>query len=290
MLPGFRFLFAAVMVSMSILIFGLGAAALLRAAHEEVASNPAWHSGPATLFAQQGEATGPMLALLRVEPPAEPKAPDNVPAGDAPVAAAPESPQETDAVVPAPEAVVPAPEPERLAALKPEEPSPPEAGKPEIPVAEAPAPQSEPVPAHTDAPAAASETKIAAIQPDVTDPVSPQTEETATNSYEPMMVPALPGAKTASTKVAALGHARAKVAAPRHAKTASAKHDTTVKHDASAEAKEKEKRLQELRAKRRRIAAARARIARQQAEQLQPANPFAPYTPPAAQPIIQPAR
>ena len=55
MLPGFRFLFAAVMVSMSILIFGLGAAALLRAAHEEFASSPPWHATPETTFAQQGD-------------------------------------------------------------------------------------------------------------------------------------------------------------------------------------------------------------------------------------------
>ena len=41
MLPGIRFLLAAIVLSMSILIFGLGAAALLRAAHEEVASVPA---------------------------------------------------------------------------------------------------------------------------------------------------------------------------------------------------------------------------------------------------------
>ena len=40
MLPGFRFLFAAIVLSMSILVFGLGAAALLRAAHEEFAANP----------------------------------------------------------------------------------------------------------------------------------------------------------------------------------------------------------------------------------------------------------
>ena len=38
MLPGFRFLFAATMLSMSLLVFGLGAAALLRAAHEEFTS------------------------------------------------------------------------------------------------------------------------------------------------------------------------------------------------------------------------------------------------------------
>ena len=41
MLPGFRFLFAAIVLSMSVLVFGLGAAALLRAAHEEVASSSA---------------------------------------------------------------------------------------------------------------------------------------------------------------------------------------------------------------------------------------------------------
>ena len=56
MLPGFRFLFAAIMLLLSILIFGLGAAALLRAAHEEFASNPSWHATPETTFAQQTEA------------------------------------------------------------------------------------------------------------------------------------------------------------------------------------------------------------------------------------------
>ena len=40
MLPGFRFLFAAIVLSMSVLIFGLGAAALLRAAHEQFAHMP----------------------------------------------------------------------------------------------------------------------------------------------------------------------------------------------------------------------------------------------------------
>ena len=65
MLPGFRFLFAAVMLSMSILIFGLGAAALLRTAHEEVASNPSWRAAPEATFAQQPDATRPVLAMLR---------------------------------------------------------------------------------------------------------------------------------------------------------------------------------------------------------------------------------
>ena len=62
MLPGFRFLFAAIMLSMSLLIFGLGAAALLRSAHEEFASNPAWRATPEVTYAPTGEATGPVLA------------------------------------------------------------------------------------------------------------------------------------------------------------------------------------------------------------------------------------
>src|SRR5438874_2557799 len=69
MLPGFRFLLAAILLSMSILVFGLGAAALLRAAHEEFAGNPAWHGTPETTFAQQREAARPILAMLRVETP-----------------------------------------------------------------------------------------------------------------------------------------------------------------------------------------------------------------------------
>src|SRR5580658_7809261 len=69
MLPGFRFLFAAIVLSMSILIFGLGAVALLRAAHEEFASTPTWRAAPETVFAQPAEAARPVLALLRIDAP-----------------------------------------------------------------------------------------------------------------------------------------------------------------------------------------------------------------------------
>lgn len=108
MLPGFRFLFAAIIVSMSILVFGLGAAALLRTAHEQFASTPAWRAAPEANFAQQADTTRPVLAMLRVEP--EPRSPDSAPAVDVPpsaepaaMAAAPaepdpatESPQQTE--------------------------------------------------------------------------------------------------------------------------------------------------------------------------------------------------
>jgi hypothetical protein len=69
MLPGFRFLFAAILLSTSILVFGLGAAALLRASHEQYANNPSWLNGPQEQrFAQASEPAPPVLAVLRAEP------------------------------------------------------------------------------------------------------------------------------------------------------------------------------------------------------------------------------
>ncbi len=59
MLPGFRFLFAAIVLSLSLLVFGLGAAALLRAAHEEFASTPSWRAPPETVFAQPSQTAPP---------------------------------------------------------------------------------------------------------------------------------------------------------------------------------------------------------------------------------------
>ncbi|QIP08056.1 hypothetical protein [Bradyrhizobium symbiodeficiens] len=83
MLPGFRFLFAAILLSTSILVFGLGAAALLRASHEQYVSNPSWRNGPQEqMFAQAPEPAQPVLAVLRAEPEAaepEPSLRDQVP-------------------------------------------------------------------------------------------------------------------------------------------------------------------------------------------------------------------
>ncbi len=69
MLPGFRFLFTAIVLSMSVLIFGLGAAALLRAAHEEFANLPSRRATPEPMFARLNDDPPPTLALLRVDPP-----------------------------------------------------------------------------------------------------------------------------------------------------------------------------------------------------------------------------
>lgn len=69
MLPGFRFLLAAILLSTSVLVFGLGAASLLRASHEQYVSNPSWRNGPQEqMFAQASEPAQPVLAALRVEP------------------------------------------------------------------------------------------------------------------------------------------------------------------------------------------------------------------------------
>jgi hypothetical protein len=69
MLPGFRFLLAAILLSASILVFGLGAASLLRASHEQYVSNPSWRNGPQEqVFAQSPEPVQPVLAALRAEP------------------------------------------------------------------------------------------------------------------------------------------------------------------------------------------------------------------------------
>ena len=66
MLPGFRFLFAAIVLSMSIMVFGVGAASLFRAAHEEFASNPSWRPSPETSFTQQSEATGSIALKFEI--------------------------------------------------------------------------------------------------------------------------------------------------------------------------------------------------------------------------------
>jgi hypothetical protein len=80
MLPGFRILFAAVVLSFSVLIFGLGAAALLRSAHEEFVGIPAWRAAQQPLM-PVADNTRLSLALLRVDPPkAETAKSDVIPA------------------------------------------------------------------------------------------------------------------------------------------------------------------------------------------------------------------
>lgn len=267
MLPGFRFLFAAIVLSMSILVFGLGAAALLRAAHEEFASNPTWHAHPETMFARQAEVTGPVLAMLRIEPPA----------------AAQEAPHDEPAVAAGaaePAAFVPAPaEPAGTAALNAQETSVPEAAKPEIPLRESRA-QGEAAAAHTDTLSVAdtwiaapdTETKVASTEhaSPPTQILSPANEAAPAAAEpvasEPMSTKASPEIDAASTKIATRGGPPVIIGTPPPAKAVSEKADESAI----------KKRLQARRAALRRRIAARARLAARL-----PANPF-------AQPLPQP--
>jgi hypothetical protein len=271
MLPGFRFLFTAIMLLLSILIFGLGAAALLRAAHEEFASNPSWHATPETTFAQQNEAprreatrpeatrpnaTRPVLAMLRMDAPVGEKSPDLPPAALPLASAEQAAPLSTPA------------EPERIAALKPEDSSPPEPAKPEIPVSESPA-KTEAAPALAGAPAPADETRIAA-----TEEAAPPANEAARAASGPTSAPASPDTDLASTKIATLDGPPVTIEAQPSVKAAGAKPDASVI----------QKRLQARRAAQRRRMAARARLARQALQQQQIPNPFAPRP---IQPAVQ---
>lgn len=233
MLPGLRFLFAAILLSTSILVFGLGAAALLRAAHEEFASTPSWRAAPEPKFAQQNETPAAVLAVLRVEPaPAEQNASIDPP-----------EPAELPAIVSGPT------EPDTIATLKPQDSPPSEATKPEIQASDTSA-RSEAAPAPADVAVPADEAKIAAAEQ-----VAAPANETAASGQA--RIPTAPDTGIASTSLAALGEPSAAVATQPAATAASAEPDQSVA----------KKRMQARRAAQRRRAAMRARLARQAAQQ-----------------------
>lgn len=286
MLPGFRFLFAAIVLSMSVLVFGLGAAALLRAAHEQFASTPAWRAAPEPKFAHwnhlprdasrqtSSETPGgpprettreiaeeeglrehetPVLGMLRVEPePVPPQAAESIP----------ESTIEAEPAV-----VTAAPdEPEQTAALEPRDSPPPEAAMPAMPI-----PELSVQSVATAAPAAAEETRMTATE----QAVQPAHEAVAP-AVEPTVAPSAAPAEIVAAKVATLGGPSVAVKTPPPAKVVAKPDRDLLK-----------KRLQARRAKERRRIALRARqaaaqqaAAQQAAAQQQASNPFAqpPFT------------
>ena len=202
--------------------------------------------------------------MLRVDAPVGEKSPD-VPPAAAPLALAEQAaPLSTPA------------EPERIAALKPEDSSPPEPAKPEIPVSESPA-KTEAASALADAPVPADETRIAA-----TGEAAPPANEAARAASGQTSAPASPDTDLASktdlapTKIATLDGPPVTIEAQPSVKAAGAKPDASVI----------QKRLQARRAAQRRRMAARARLARQALQQQQIPNPFAPRP---IQPAIQQA-
>ena len=248
MLPGFRFLFAAIVLSMSVLIFGLGAAALLRSAHEEFASLPSRRAPAEQVFTRQNEPPMPTLALLRFDPPA---IADNKPSESATAAVAPEP------MTPAEPAADAAPaEPEKLAALKPEEPMPAAARSRKRPLSRR---QRLPVtPAEATASVVNEDMKVAAIA---------ETPEPAATSAAPATDKLSLEGNIAATKIATLGGPAVIIEEKTEATTTDAKPDRSVVRKRSAQ------RARE----RRRLAARRARLAARQAAAAaaqQQANPF----------------
>src|SRR4051812_49392725 len=244
MLPGFRFLLAAIVLSISILIFGLGAAALLRAAHEEFAGIPSRRTLPEPVFAQRSEALPPTLALLRVEPAVVEKAPENAPPAFAPVEQAPEA-------VPVPPVAM-----ETLAALTTEDSAPPHTTKLEMPAA---APSSEVAPVQAKTPAPIDETKVANVE----QVSQPAVAEMAAAALRPVivLVPPAPESMGVATRIATRGRPAATVEAPASAKPSRVKPDQSEirKQQRAERAKE---------ARRRQVQRARL-VARQAAAALQ---------------------
>jgi hypothetical protein len=247
MLPGFRFLFSAIILSMSILIFGLGAAALLRAAHEEFASNPTWRAPPEAVFAQQNETAKPLLATLVVEPPtAELKKPETQ------FAAAPEAP----AVI----ASLPA-EPEQLAAAKPAQASPIAAARSETPAESSPSGEPAPVQANAAPEASATETRIAAVDRiDAIEATPPPASQPAPAAPEQASAPAGPEIDK-TTKIATLEDPPVAIEAPPA---------SVVSIGPDESAAKKRQRARRARERRRLAALHRAMLAKQAA--LQPAT------------------
>jgi hypothetical protein len=247
MLPGFRFLFSAIVLSMSVLIFGLGAAALLRSAHEEFANLPSRRAAPEPMFARLSDDQPPTLALLRVDPvadqPAVPASPLDTPASQAP---------ETNTA-----------EPEKLAALTSAERTPVETAKAEEPAKEAiteaaAAPAPAPTTAEAPADAELKTGTVSVPEPDAatqTATLPPPASETP--SFEPSI---------ATTLIATLGGPAVQI--EQKASTAEAKPDPQPVRKRAAE---------RARERRRMAAVRRARLAREATltlQQQQP-NPFA---------------
>lgn len=221
MLPGFRLLFAAILLTVSALVFGLGAAALLRATHEEFVSNPAWRKGlQERVFAQAPEPARPVLAVLRLEPPPPPTSlRDEVPtiglpAGDPDQTAAVRSDDESEPVTQTAEALIS----EHVEDTS------------VIASADAPAPLNEPVSAETPAIFTSTEPVVVAEPAPVASPEPRETIATVASAEPATRAAATPSpvipAKhpPAKRKVKASSNAPEKQASKRHAHRSKPRH------------------------------------------------------------------
>ncbi len=90
MLPGLRFLMLATVLTCALLVFGLGAAAFLRATHDRFAAAPPWQAPREVVFAGQRRDAEATLSLLRIDTPPD-ATDDEVGAAPAAIVAAPSS-------------------------------------------------------------------------------------------------------------------------------------------------------------------------------------------------------
>ncbi len=197
MLPGFRSLFVAIVLAISMLIFGLGAAALLRATHEEFASLPLKQTPEVTFGSKETE---PALAVLKVDTPAaEPATPESSQgeAQSTEVAspdAQPESEAGTPAAFPPPSGSVPATAdttpPASAAAPEPSGPAP--SGEAPIEAGEAVTPPSE-----------AAAPPVAKSDASSTEGKTSDVGETMTSPFGEHFKPPLPGHRPAKAAQAA---------------------------------------------------------------------------------------
>ncbi len=285
MLPGLRFLFAAIMLSVSLLVFGLGAAALFRAAHQAFASNPSWRGAADLTFVQKGEAAAPVLATLRVDPPRLDK------------------PQSDFAVIPQaappaePETLEPEAAPGQLttpnrADARPTEISDSDGVKAELPAAQGP-PTIEIAESAAEITAKSDQTKVAVVTtpdepPGNSDPAIALREPSPTESGPALTdAAAAPEPSDTPAKVATLGGPPAEAVQDNPGKENAAKPDS-AKSDQGAI----KKRVRARRAAHRRRLAARARLVMQQLLPqpqtepfLQPFPPLTTTTPPPPTPI-----
>lgn len=223
MLPGFRFLFAAILLSTSILVFGLGAAALLRATHQQYVSNPGWRNGPQEqVFAPVPEPAQPVLAALR----------------DEPEVSAERAPSLRDRV---PTIGLPASEPEQVAAVADEAEAQPQDAAPAADV-----PAAEPAKPETTVEAAAAASIDTLTQADTTASIA-EVRPAASGSEPTVTDPgaAAPAIDVAAAKVAALSV-----------------HATTAVKDAPAKAKPESGKTDDKAAKRKAKAKKRPRVVR----------------------------
>jgi hypothetical protein len=299
MLPGFRFLFAAIILSTSVLVFGLGATAIMRAAHERFEASGSWRPAPEAPVAQQNEMT--VLAMLRVDPPvAAPKVVDvptvGLPAQSAETVSS--APEVAKAVTldqrPAPDTAQAETEPAKVEvtpqASKTETVAAQVAVTPPAPVALEPANRDTP-PARADAaaePAVPAETKVAAVDPAPAAPVSLPAAIASTPAQPMASTTGEPDQASQAPQPASQQAAAEQAASEQTTPPAATEPNPAMSRIATlggppvpigaqlrtAAQIEKDKQRAEDRARRRRLAARRARLAREMAAAQQAANPF----------------